>query len=529
MPETQLTLFDLPNSPDEIGVLLPPPELRRIDFSALDFQTSRRVIIEYIRTYFPLLFNDFVASNGIVMMSEVIAAESAKLSLRGDILANESFLPTAQSEPAVSGHLELIGQKIRAQTPASVDIACTIDNQVSTDIVILPGLTFQVRTDDTVFYELYKAPGDFTSEIRIPAGKRGIIAFGLEGRFASTVTVISTGGNNQEVIITDNNILEAPVFVSVLTGDDTTEWAVVSDPLERYGPNDRVVEVFFLETELRLKFGDNVNGAAPLAGQSISVRYRAGGGLRGRIGTGQIDEQRSVNPLPPVSALVPVRFTNPTPSVGGTDRETLEEAKKRAPREFSVHQNIVTEEDYAIIAQSFAHPVFGAVSKALATIRTGLNANLVEIYVLASGPNGQLVTPNAGLKRGLSTYFDQFNVLTDHVEILDGAILAVDVEMTIVVSKNGDASVVKSKAQAAIVTFFDASNWEMGESLYVSNLIEVIEAIDGVLHVDLFKPLNNILPTGQLVSGTDDGIGLNEVIVAGNLDIKIYYEKGRVL
>ena len=63
-----LTYFDLPTNPEQFGVALTPASLRKIDFSGLDFDTSRKAIYEYIATYFPDQFNDFVASNGIVMI-----------------------------------------------------------------------------------------------------------------------------------------------------------------------------------------------------------------------------------------------------------------------------------------------------------------------------------------------------------------------------------------------------------------------------------------------------------------------------
>jgi hypothetical protein len=62
------TLFDLPNSPEDFGVLLPPANLKNLDFSAIDYDAARRSLIEYVRTYFPSLFNDFVASSGFVML-----------------------------------------------------------------------------------------------------------------------------------------------------------------------------------------------------------------------------------------------------------------------------------------------------------------------------------------------------------------------------------------------------------------------------------------------------------------------------
>jgi len=88
------TLFDLPIAPDGFGVVLPPAQLRNIDFSGLDFETARRAIIEYIKTYYPDNFNDFVASNGMIMLLEIVAAAVAKLAMRSDILVQEpSYLP----------------------------------------------------------------------------------------------------------------------------------------------------------------------------------------------------------------------------------------------------------------------------------------------------------------------------------------------------------------------------------------------------------------------------------------------------
>jgi len=522
------TLFDLPNSPDEFGVILPPSNLRRLDFSGLDYTTARKAIIEYIRTYFPDDFNDFVASNGIMMIMEIIAATTAKLSLRSDILANEAFLPTAQTEQAVVNHLALINQRILRQTPAVVDIEITVEQPVFTDIEVDPGLSFTTTggpDGKSVIYEVFRAPGDWTSKIIIPAGKRGVIAWGVEGQFSAPFVVISAGGPNQTYTISEVNMLEDPIFVTVTVGNDVEEWDVITEPIERFGPNDKVVEVNFFENNAIFRFGDDVTGQAPLSGSSIKFTFRTGGGIRGRIGVAQIDSTRPITPLPPANASTTVRFRNISPSAGGTDKESIERAKKRAPRDFAVQRSIVTADDYAQTASSFAHPVFGSISKSLATIRTGLNANLVEVYALAEGPDGLPVTPNAGLKAGLVTFFKDLNVLTDHVEVLDGAIRAVDIDMTVVVNRNADASVVKERVENALTDYFDIARWEMGQEFYISNLIETIEAIDGIAYVNLFEPSNNILRTGSLADPTSDGIGLNEVIVEGERKTSYFYEK----
>jgi hypothetical protein len=177
-------------------------------------------------------------------------------------------------------------------------------------------------------------------------------------------------------------------------------WTVTTNPLETYSADAEVVNVTYYSDRIDLLFGDDINGKAPLAGQQIVVNYRIGGGVRGRIGSYAINESRSISPSSPATAPVQVTFRNLVASSGGTDRETMEQAKKRAPRDFVVRAfasdrpaSITTSSDYAQVVSSFASPVYGSVAKAVATVRTDLNANLVELYVLAYGATG-LVTPS---------------------------------------------------------------------------------------------------------------------------------------
>ena len=529
MADQRETLFDLPTEPDEFGVLLPPANLKRLDFSGLEYTTARRAILEYIKTYFPNEFNDFVASNGIMMIMEILASITGKLSLRSDMLANEAFLTTAKTEEAIINHLALINQKLKRQTPSVVDIEISVDQEVFSDIEILAGTMFTLTGPDgkSLIYEVFRAPGDFTSSITIPAGKRGVIAHGIEGSFETVVSHTSAGGPNQEIIVEKANFLDSPIFVTVKTGSDEEEWTVLFEAIERFGPNDKVVEVSFVENAAIFKFGDDVAGTAPVSGQSIDIKYRTGGGIRGRIGVGQIDEVRSLSPLPPFDAAVTVRFRNVVSSSGGTDKESLDNAKKRAPRDFALHNSIVTAQDYAQVASSFAHPAFGSVSKAVATIKTSLNANKIEIYVLAEDLNFKPTLPSAGLKAGLKTFYENLNVLTDYVEIFDGVLHPVDVDMTVVVDRNADAGVVKERVESAMDAFFNSDEWDMGQALHTSNLIDAINKVDGVAYVDLFSPIDNILATENISGGADDDkISPNELVVEGQRSINYFYQKG---
>ena len=525
------TLIDLPNSPQQIGVLLTPANLRNIDFSSLDFNTSRRAILEYIRTYFPNDFNDFVASNGIVMLSEIIASTTAKLALRSDLLSNEATLPTCKTEDALINHLALINQRILPQTAASTSIEVTTTaGALPFDLHIPPGLVFSVNGPDNtpVNYELYKSPGDLTGDIVIPAGKAGVIAFAIEGITVINTSITTTGGANQTYSITDTDILESPLKVVLTNGTLRDYYQPTTEPIESFGPNDKVVEVRFYAGSVSLIFGDDVHGVSPSANWTIEFSYRKGGGIRGRIGANQIDTVRAVaDDVAGITASI--RFRNIVPSTGGNDRETMEQAKKRAPRQFAVRKNIVTAEDYAQTSLTFAHPTFGAIKKAISALYSNINVNQVRLYVLAQGTTSRPVTASLGLKTALKTYLEELNVLTDEVVVDDGALKLVDVEMNVIVSRGADASVVKEKVESAISSFFNIDNWDMGQPLFVSNLVNTLENIEGVSYIDLFKPDNNILPNNKIVSPNDtgeiSGIGLNQVIVEGNRVTTYYYEK----
>lgn len=550
------TIISMPNTPEELGVALAPPELRKLDFSALDYTTLNRACIEYIRTYFPNDHNDFFANNGIIMLVELMSYIGNVLSQRSDILIDEAFISTAQTKNAVNQHLVLINQEIRRATPATVDVEISVPNPVPSEIKISAGTRFNLIGPDesSVYYEVYRAPNDFVSPISIPPNKRGIIAYGIEGYTETPVVRTSNGELNQFIEINDARVLDEPIMVEVSSGSTSTFWRRV-DVIEKSGSNDEVFEVRHSDGKSTIIFGDNVTGSVPLSGQVITVTFRVGGGSRGRISAGIINETRSVIPQPPYTAAIEATFRNLVPSSGGTDDETVEQAKKRAPREFATHNSAITGEDYSLLASEYSHPVFGSVSKAVAVLRTGVSAdtevvaaqiraatsdeeaaellqsnfvnrNLVEFYVLAEGPNDTPILPNSGLKQGLISYFNDINVLTDEIMVLDGAIKPVDVNATVVISRSADAGTTKVAVEAAINDFFNLRNFDMGTELFVAHLYAMIQGVAGVKFVDIFEPADDVIKSYKKAEVGSSFVGYNEVITLGNVDLKFYYEPG---
>jgi len=529
MAEEQ-TFFNLPNSPEEFGLIFEPSSLRKIDFTALEFDSIRRACIEYVKTYFPDQFNDFVADNGFIMVMELVSYVGSILALREDVLANEAFLPTALTDVAVQQHLKLIGQKIKPQTPAQSVVACTIAAPLISDLHIPAGTKFQVGSPDgqPLYYEIFKAPNDFINDIIIPKGKFGTVAFAIEGSFSSQFTAVSVGGPNQQFVISGSNILEEPIFVDIVTntvdGSITERWVKIPI-IERAGPNEKVFEARLEEDSLAIIFGNDEYGSIPPAGRNIVVTYRTGGGTRGRIPSGIIDETRSLNPDSPLSAQVPVRFRNILASEGGFDRESLEKAKRRGPLEAATHDSIVSGEDYSIIASNYSHPVYGAILKANAVLRSSININQIELYVLAGGENGEPVLPNIGLKDGLKNLMSEKNVFTDEIVVLDGAVKPINLEIDVVIFKNANTATVKANVEDTISKFFAVDNFEIGKGFRISNLVNTIQQVDGVKYIRVFSPKDDILEASSKTTSADSlSVGYSELLTLGTSKITYYLE-----
>lgn len=77
------------------------------DFQAYDFETIRKVMVDYLRTYYAEDFNDFIESSEFIALLDLIAFQAQSLAFRTDLNARENFLATAERKDSV---LKLVKQ-----------------------------------------------------------------------------------------------------------------------------------------------------------------------------------------------------------------------------------------------------------------------------------------------------------------------------------------------------------------------------------------------------------------------------------
>ena len=71
------------------------------DFKSYDYETLRKTFIDYLRTYYPETFNDYIESSEFIALLDVISFMGQGLAFRNDLNARENFIDTAERRDSV--------------------------------------------------------------------------------------------------------------------------------------------------------------------------------------------------------------------------------------------------------------------------------------------------------------------------------------------------------------------------------------------------------------------------------------------
>lgn len=84
---------------------------QNINFAAFDYNSVKQSMLDYVKLYFPEVFNDFIESDELVAILEVFAYFAEITAYRLDLDAHENFLSTAQRKESVLRLAKLISYK----------------------------------------------------------------------------------------------------------------------------------------------------------------------------------------------------------------------------------------------------------------------------------------------------------------------------------------------------------------------------------------------------------------------------------
>ena len=247
------------------------------------------------------------------------------------------------------------------------------------------------------------------------------------------------------------------------------------------------------------KLGDFINntslGSTVSAGQTMFINYRVGGGSDTNIGPNSL---RTINKSETIvngtnntinqQVSNSLTVNNPLPALGGKDELSVEEIRNLVRYNFSAQNRAVTIEDYksriSLMPGEFGVPFRNNVLE---------EQNKILISILTLGSDGTLkASSNDTLKENISIYLSDYRMINDYIEINNGKIYNLGFEVDLLIDKQFSQSQVISQSITEITSFFDINKWEMGQNIYITQLIEIINNVAGVLNVVDLRIFNKV-------------------------------------
>jgi hypothetical protein len=243
--------------------------------------------------------------------------------------------------------------------------------------------------------------------------------------------------------------------------------------LHGHGPEERIYSTWTDDSgHTVVQFGDGRTGARPPTGQdNIRAVYRRGIGLGGLVSAGRL-----TSPMTRPLGLAGV--TNPLAATGAADPESLDELRDNLPLQVMTLGRVVSLRDYEDFSRAFA-----GVRKALAVEVWDGERRGVSITV--AGPGGAAIPPRSTVHDSLTAALRRFGdpdvPLT--VGSYRGALFRLDATLT-----HDPAhlpSTVRSEVDARLRQAFGFEARALGQPVALSELIGVVQDVDGVLGVDV--------------------------------------------
>ena len=503
-----------------------------IDYNINGFDEYRTALQNYLRSVYPLDYNNFAASDLGQMLVEMFAYMSSVLALRADMTANEMYIDTVKNEDNLKRLLQLIGVSMRGPTASKATGLLTVPKgtTISTNLTVNENdRTVQVinqRSNVALSYTILKQldngdldlfskdltllPADFGAPDSLSRYASGL--FLLEGALKSAAGTFRGGVKTRQTFeLTDGPIIEGSIGLSSTEGGaaDTggTLYNEISNLFLASGGTQAVFEKTYTGGfGAILTFGDGVRGRLPSPGSNFVVTYRTGGGGNGNIATGSLNT--TVRAF--LGGVTPIEVTleNTTKGSGGTPAESVAHAKRYAPYFFRTQYRAVTGEDYNVLANSFVGTA-GTTAKCMASLRSnGAAANVIDLFVLSKASNVQLERASVAMKKELLDYFQNYKMLTDDVVISDGVVRTLDIVATLYIDKSNKRFIdsIQQKAADKLLEYFNVDNLAFGQKLSMSDVSNFMLTVP---EIRFFKVDN--LPN-------DIYVNFNEIVQLNNFE-----------
>jgi predicted phage baseplate assembly protein len=301
-----------------------------------------------------------------------------------------------------------------------------------------------------------------------------------------------------------------------------------SGPEDRHFTIDLVEGVIRLGPEIHLARGTKAaHGARAPKGAALRFsRYRHGGGRIGNLPPDSLTTLRSA--IPGVASV-----TNPRPTRGGVDTQTIDGARAQAAFEVRTRHRAVTAQDYEFLATGASPRVARAVR-----VQDGEPGVTLAILPKVDPANRRLtpdeLTPDQDLLELIARHLDARKPAGSAVRLRPVRFRAVSIVANLEVSPRADADRIERRVTDALYSYLNpltggaatgsGTGWPFGRPLNQGELYAIVHAIAGVESVRILRIYEIDLQTGKRATkpaGRQITLAPDELIASGEHIVRV--------
>lgn len=320
---------------------------------------------------------------------------------------------------------------------------------------------FEVESlsQDTVFRKNLLPSGDYSIDV-IPSPYRFTSSMDTVGR----LTTIQFGSSNSadETQLSDPSMLALPLYGKhTFSSFSLDPNSLMTNRSLGVSPTNTTIEVVY-----RYGGGPTHNVPAASINEILEMDYRFATGI-------SYDRAQAVKRSSSVE--------NPLPAAGGSAAPTTEELRAFITSSRTMQNRIVTTSD--LLARIYTMPTeFGVVYRAN-ILPNPENSLASLLYVVCRNSQGKLVVASDALKRNLSTYLNEFRLIGDAIDILDGRVINFEIEIDVKLSPAVNKYEVMANLMNRVAELFPAETVNLGKEIIISDIMTTVANVQGVLSI----------------------------------------------
>jgi hypothetical protein len=196
----------------------------------------------------------------------------------------------------------------------------------------------------------------------------------------------------------------------------------------------------------------------------------------------QFENQGSLDSALRAAVVGSLEVNNEEPILGDVELPSTEEIKQRVFSFYATQNRAVTIEDYQAITYAMP-PSFGSVKRCSVQRDFDAFKRNLNMYVISENSNGFLTATNSTIKQNLKTWLSRYKIINDTIDILDALVVNFGIEFILAIDFSENKYAALSNANARLRNYYANLQYDIGESLQITDIYKELQRVPNVLDV----------------------------------------------